>query len=46
MMNLFQKHCKIAAVGFAIMTVMALTGCKSVTSNDTVDYKATGAVRG
>ena len=47
MMNLFQKDYKnIAAVGFAIMTVMALTGCKSVTSNDTVDYKATGAVRG
>ena len=36
----------IAIFGFAITTVAALSSCKSVTSNDTVDYKATGAVRG
>ena len=36
----------IAIFGFAITTVGALSSCKSVTSNDTVDYKATGAVRG
>ena len=36
----------IAIFGFAIMAAGALSSCKSVTSNDTVDYKATGAVRG
>ena len=36
----------IAIFGFAIMAAGALSSCKSVASNDTVDYKATGAVRG
>jgi outer membrane protein assembly factor BamC len=47
MMNLMQILWRyIAIFGFAITTVGALSSCKSVTSNDTVDYKATGAVRG
>jgi len=36
----------IAIFGFAIMAAGALSSCKSLTSSDTVDYKATGAVRG
>lgn len=35
-----------ATLGLMIMAAVVLTACKSVTSNDTVDYKSTGAVRG
>lgn len=33
---------------FAVLTItlLGLTSCKSVTSNDTVDYKGSGAIRG
>ena len=47
MMNvkqLFRQY--LAILGLVIIATTALTACKSVTSNDTVDYKATGAVRG
>ena len=47
MMNLLQlslRYLSILAV-FLIGSVV-LTACKSVTSNDTVDYKSAGAVRG
>jgi outer membrane protein assembly factor BamC len=47
MMNLMQILRRyIAILGLAITLVAGLTACKSVTSSDTVDYKATGAVRG
>ena len=47
MMNLMQILWRyIAIFGFAFTAVGALSSCKSVASNDTVDYKATGAVRG
>jgi len=36
----------IAILGLTITAAIILTACKSVTSNDTVDYKSTGAVRG
>ena len=47
MMNLFQflrRYAAILALIFVASTV--LTACKSITSNDTVDYKSAGAVRG
>ena len=47
MMNLMQslrQYCAALLILFAASFV--LVGCKSVTSNDTVDYKAAGAVRG
>ena len=44
LMQLFRRY--IAILGLVIIATAALTGCKSVTSNDTVDYKSTGAVRG
>ena len=47
MMNLMQLLRRyITILGLAIVATTALTACKSVTSNDTVDYKSTGAVRG
>jgi len=47
MMSLMQllRH-YMAILGLVIIATGALTACKSVTSNDTVDYKATGAARG
>ena len=47
MKNLMQllRHYTVI-LGLMIIATTALTACKSVTSNDTVDYKATGAVRG
>jgi outer membrane protein assembly factor BamC len=36
----------LAILGLVITAAITLTACKSVTSTDTVDYKATGAVRG
>jgi outer membrane protein assembly factor BamC len=44
LMQLFRRY--ITILGLMIMMTAALTACKSVTSNDTVDYKSTGAVRG
>jgi outer membrane protein assembly factor BamC len=47
MMNvkqLFRRY--LAILGLVIATSTILIACKSVTSSDTVDYKATGAVRG
>jgi len=47
MMNLFQllrRYVAFMAVVFIAST--ALTACKSITSNDTVDYKSASAVRG
>ena len=47
MMNLKQILRRyLAILGLVITAAIALTACKSVTSTDTVDYKATGAVRG
>ena len=47
MMNLMQTLRRYLAIfGLAITVITGLTSCKSVTSNDTVDYKASGAVRG
>jgi len=47
MMNLMQTLRRYVAIfGLAITLIVGLTACKSVTSNDTVDYKASGAVRG
>ena len=47
MMNLLQllrRYLAIFVVALAVTAV--LTACKSVTTNDTVDYKGSGAVRG
>jgi len=47
MMNLMQIFSRyLAILGLTITAAIILTACKSVTSNDTVDYKSTGAVRG
>jgi len=47
MMNLMRILSRyIAILGLTITAAIILTACKSVTSNDTVDYKSTGAVRG
>ena len=47
MMNLMQTLRRYVAIfGLAITIIAGLTACKSVTSSDTVDYKASGAVRG
>jgi len=47
MMNLMQILRRYVAIfGLAITIIAGLTACKSVTSSDTVDYKASGAVRG
>ena len=39
-----RRYCSI--IGLLIVALAALTSCKSVTSNDTVDYKGSGAIRG
>ena len=44
MMQFFRRH-SISLCAIAI-TAASVVGCKSVTTNDTVDYKNTGAVRG
>jgi outer membrane protein assembly factor BamC len=47
MMNTFQlvrRHIALLACFAAVLAL--LPGCKTVTSNDTVDYKSAGAVRG
>jgi outer membrane protein assembly factor BamC len=47
MMNLMQiLRRSLATLGLVVLAAIGLTACKSVTSSDTVDYKATGAVRG
>jgi outer membrane protein assembly factor BamC len=47
MINLMHLLCRyIAILSFMIAAAGLLTACKSVTTNDTVDYKSTGAVRG
>ena len=47
MMNLHQLLRRvIPALAVICIASTALTACKSVTSNDTVDYKSAGAVRG
>ena len=47
MMNLMQiLRRSLATLGLLVIAAIGLTACKSVTSSDTVDYKATGAVRG
>ena len=47
MMNVMQTFRRYMAIfGLMVTTAVVLTACKSVTSSDTVDYKATGAVRG
>ena len=46
MMNLFLFSRRILAILTLFMAALALTSCKSVTTNDTVDYKSAGAVRG
>lgn len=46
MMNLFLLSRRFMTVLLLCSVTFALTSCKSVTSNDTVDYKGSGAVRG
>jgi len=47
MMNLMQiLRRSLVTLGLVVLAAIGLTACKSVTSSDTVDYKATGAVRG
>jgi outer membrane protein assembly factor BamC len=46
MMNLFLLSRRFMTVLLLCSVTLALTSCKSVTSNDTVDYKGSGAVRG
>ena len=47
MMNVMQIRCRSSAIlGLVLATAFVLTACKSITSSDTVDYKASGAVRG
>jgi outer membrane protein assembly factor BamC len=46
MMNLFLLFRRFMTVLLLCSVTLALTSCKSVTSNDTVDYKGSGAVRG
>ncbi|WP_114652833.1 outer membrane protein assembly factor BamC [Polynucleobacter necessarius] len=43
-MQLLRQHC--ATLFIISFTSLSLLGCKSVTTNDTVDYKSAGAVRG
>jgi outer membrane protein assembly factor BamC len=43
-MQLLRQHCATVFILFA--SSLALLGCKSVATNDTVDYKSAGAVRG
>ncbi|QWD67360.1 outer membrane protein assembly factor BamC [Polynucleobacter sp. MWH-Aus1W21] len=46
-MNLLQSvRRSISIIALVVFGVAVLSSCKSVTSNDTVDYKSSGAVRG
>jgi len=45
-MNLFLLSRRFLSVLLLLAAALALSSCKSVTSNDTVDYKSSGAVRG
>lgn len=47
MINLMQllRHYSVSLAIISLLT-LGLAGCKSVTTNDTVDYKSAGAVRG
>lgn len=44
LMQLFRRYFLIS--GIALTLIAGLSACKSITSSDTVDYKAGGAVRG
>jgi outer membrane protein assembly factor BamC len=46
MMNLFSIYRYYLSILFLLLAVLGLGACKSITSNDTVDYKGSGAVRG
>jgi outer membrane protein assembly factor BamC len=46
MMNLFFISRRFLSFSVLLLALGALSACKSVTSNDTVDYKSSGAVRG
>ena len=46
MINLFLLSRRFLSVLLLLAAALALSSCKSVTSNDTVDYKSSGAVRG
>lgn len=46
MMNVSLLFRRCLSVLVLLTASLALTSCKSVTSNDTVDYKSSGAVRG
>ncbi|OIM98615.1 hypothetical protein A9236_04540 [Polynucleobacter sp. QLW-P1DATA-2] len=46
MINLFLLSRRFVSVLLLLAAALALSSCKSVTSNDTVDYKSSGAVRG
>ena len=46
MMNLLLLSCRWLPLLVLPLSALALISCKSVTSNDTVDYKSSGAVRG
>ena len=43
-MQLVRQYC--ATLFILSLASFSLLGCKSVTTNDTVDYKSAGAVRG
>jgi outer membrane protein assembly factor BamC len=36
----------VSVLALSILALVSLTSCKSVTSNDTIDYKGSGAIRG
>ncbi|QWD73474.1 outer membrane protein assembly factor BamC [Polynucleobacter sp. TSB-Sco08W16] len=46
MMNLLLLSRRFVSALLLLAAAFALSSCKSVTSNDTVDYKSSGAVRG
>ncbi|WP_114662249.1 outer membrane protein assembly factor BamC [Polynucleobacter necessarius] len=46
MKNVFFLPGRILTCAVALTAVLGLVSCKSVTTNDTVDYKQSGAVRG
>lgn len=46
MKNVFFLPGRILTCAVALTVVLGLASCKSVTTNDTVDYKQSGAVRG
>ena len=46
MKNVFSLSRLVASLMALFAMALVLSSCKSVTSNDTVDYKSSGAVRG